>query len=53
MYEILENSDVSIEYSLYTASKNTDGTISYEVMYYNGGCCFEEAISNALDNMKG
>lgn len=53
MYEILHNDNVSIERDLYTTRKNKDGTISYEVMYYNGGCCFEEAIVNALDNMKG
>lgn len=47
LYEVLskrmlENHDV------YSAHRNLDGTISYEVSYYNGGCCFEEALEEAF-----
>ena len=34
------------------AHDNGDGTIDYEVMYYNGGCSFNEAIEYALEDMK-
>ncbi len=37
---------------LFEAKKNTDGTIDFLVQYYNGGYCFEEAVEEALDNMK-
>ena len=33
------------------AHDNGDGTIDYEVMYYNGGCSFNEAIEYALDDI--
>jgi len=30
------------------ATKKEDGTIDFEVRYYNGGCSFSEAIEDAL-----
>lgn len=33
------------------ASENEDGTIDFEVKYYNGGCCFHEAIETSLNLM--
>lgn len=35
---------------IFTSTKNSDGTISFEVKYYNGGCGFSEAIEDALKN---
>ena len=32
------------------ASKNEDGSYSFEVKYYNGGCGFSEAIEESLSN---
>jgi hypothetical protein len=26
--------------------------INFDVLYYNGGCCFKEAIEKAFENMK-
>ena len=37
---------------IFNAHDNGDGTIGYEVMYYNGGCSFNEAIEYALEDMK-
>jgi hypothetical protein len=42
--------DVGIDSSLFTSKINEDGTIDYEVLYYNGGCGFTEAIEEALKN---
>jgi hypothetical protein len=36
---------------IFVANKNSDGTINFEVQYYNGGCGFSEAIDIALNNM--
>lgn len=37
---------------IFESSKNEDGSINFEVKYYNGGCGFQEAIGYALDNPK-
>lgn len=36
------------EEEILNASKNADGTIDFEVKYYNGGCSFNEAIAAAI-----
>ena len=28
--------------------QNSDGSVSFVMMYYNGGCCFSEALSFAV-----
>ena len=33
------------------ATQNDDGTIDYEVKYYNGGCSREEAIAEAVQKL--
>ena len=37
---------------IFNMYKNNDGTLSFEVRYYNGGCGFDEAIEEAFSNMK-
>ena len=37
---------------IFEANINDDGTISYTVSYYNGGCCFSEAIRRSLKKLK-
>lgn len=37
---------------IFEAELNDDGSYNFEVKYYNGGCCFSEAIEEALDNCK-
>lgn len=52
IYEVIEQKYKDTDYNIFEAHKNADGTISYEVMYYNGGCSFDEAICEALDNIE-
>ena len=35
----------------FDAHKNDDGTIDFNLYYYNGGCCFQEAIEEATKDM--
>ena len=37
---------------IFESSKNEDGTIDFQVKYYNGGCGFGEAMEEALKNTK-
>lgn len=51
IYKVVEKNNKSDEYDIFSATQNLDGTIDYEVMYYNGGCSFNEAVERALENM--
>lgn len=33
------------------ARLNDDGTIDFDVIYYNGGCCFSEAVASAVEKL--
>jgi len=44
----VEMSTKDANYDVFQASKNEDGTISFTLKYYNGGCSFNEAIERAL-----
>jgi len=37
---------------IFVANKNSDGSISFEVQYYNGGCGYSDAIEIALSNIR-
>lgn len=37
---------------VYIAHRNKDGKITFELVYYNGGCSFSDAIKVAIKNMK-
>ena len=52
IYEVVEKKHRSIDEDIFEAHSNLDGSIEYEVMYYNGGCSFSEAIEEALENLK-
>ncbi len=41
-----DNSDI------FESTKNKDGTINFQVRYYNGGCGFGEALEEALKSIK-
>lgn len=43
--DLLEESD---DEDIFHSTKNADGLITFVVSYYNGGCSFSEAISEAL-----
>ena len=44
----IDRNYVDQDCDIFTSTKNADGTISFEVKYYNGGCGFGEAIEDAL-----
>ena len=46
----VEETGVDQYADIFNSSKNKDGSISFEVKYYNGGCGFYEAIEKALSN---
>ena len=50
--KIIEKNHRDIDEDIFEAYDNGDGTINYEVMYYDGGCSFNEAIEYALEDMK-
>lgn len=47
VYKVVEKKDFD-DSDIFDIHDNGDGTYSYDVMYYNGGCCFEEAIEEAF-----
>ena len=52
LYKVVEKNYKDMDEDIFNAHENEDGTIDYEVMYYNGGCSFNEAIEYALEDMK-
>ena len=52
VYKVVEKNHRCIYEYIFEAHGNGDLTINYEVMYYNGACVFNEAIEEALENMK-
>lgn len=52
IYEIIEKHSKPIDYDIFEAYPNKDGTISFNVMYYNGGCSLDEAIEYALESVE-
>lgn len=49
-YEVLEKKCNNINEDFFIAKRN-NGIIDFSVQYYNGGCSFDEAISNSIENM--
>lgn len=52
VYKVIEKNYRDIDEDIFEAHGNGDGTINYEVMYYDGACGFNEAIEYALKDMK-
>ena len=52
VYKVIEKNHKGIDDDVFNAHDNGDGTIDYEVMYYDGGCSLNEAIEYALEDMK-
>ena len=52
VYKVVEKNHKDMDEDIFNVHDNGDGTIDYEVMYYNGGCSFNEAIEYALEDMK-
>ena len=52
IYHVISDKEISGG-DIFNAERNLDGTISYVLSYYNGGCGFEEAIETALERLGG
>lgn len=52
IYKVDNKQDIDPDDSIFIANKNENGTIEFEVKYYNGGCSFNEALEEALENME-
>ena len=50
LYKI-EKEDVDDYEDVFYAHKNDDGTIGFVVKYYDGGCCLEEALEEAIKRL--
>lgn len=50
VYEV--SKEELIDSDIFLASKNDDGSIDFQVKYYNGGCSFDEAIDESLKKLK-
>lgn len=46
---VVESEHIEPWDDIFRSKKNVDGTIDFEVKYYNGGCGFDEAIREALE----
>lgn len=46
----INNTKLDID-DILRSSKNANGSINYEVKFYNGGCDFNEALNGAYENM--
>ncbi len=51
IYEV-EKKDIDPEYDIFNSKLHSDGTIEFEVKYYDGGCGFSEAIERAVDKIE-
>lgn len=49
---LVERQKKSSDGDIFQAKKNEDGSISFTVKYYNGGCSFNEAIDYAMENLE-
>jgi hypothetical protein len=49
MYEVIKCKEYTGD--IFQAKDNLDGTIDFQVQYYNGGCGFSEALEYALNSI--
>ena len=50
IYHVISHKEI-FDVEIFNVERNLDGTISYVVTYYNGGCGFVEAIEKALERL--
>ena len=48
MVYTVEKINIDPDFDIFNSTKNEDGSIDFEVKYYNGGCSFNEAIDEAV-----
>jgi hypothetical protein len=51
LYEVLGRANIEDDEDIFRADLQPDGTINFELKFYNGGCNFQEAIETALDTI--
>lgn len=51
-FRVLDNKKVDPYESVFEANRGLGGLIHYSLRYSNGGCCFEEALEEAIDNLE-
>jgi len=51
VFEIIDDKNLEDD-DIFELTKNNDGTYSYLLRYYNGGCGFDEALETAYENME-
>lgn len=52
LFKIIEWKDGNIYSDLFEWKKSDDGTIDFNVRYYDGWCWFDESIGYVLDNVE-
>lgn len=48
----VDKKSIDLDFEIFQSKKSNDGAIHFETRYYNGGCGFNEAIENALENQE-
>lgn len=51
LYQVVDYNESGAE-DIFKATDNGDGTYDFTLSYYNGGCCFSEAIEEAMKGVK-
>jgi hypothetical protein len=49
---LVNKEEIEPSEDIFYSKGNEDGTINFEVRYYNGGCGFNEAMERALNNVE-
>lgn len=52
LYEIISKIKLDAEDDIIRVEKNVDGTLDFEMRYYNGGGSLQEAIGSGLTKLK-
>lgn len=51
LYEVVNHKAGESDDDLHITNKNSDGTIDFIYMFYNGGTCFSEMLEEGLDKL--
>jgi len=47
----IDSEEIGVDEDIFLAHKETNGIISFEVKFYNGGCSIDEALDIAIGNI--
>lgn len=51
LVEMIEHTEVPEDQDLWSYTKNSDGTVSFAIEYYNGGTCLTECLSEIFEDL--